>query len=94
MTLALDSLEQRHLLKNTSSALACKKKMHFGVFFVRQPYFRTTRFAVAVTEMPGRVATSFSIRLSSTFPFTFPGFPACAKLPHHLIFVFFLESCT
>jgi hypothetical protein len=33
MTLALDSLEQRHLLKNTVSALACKKKMHLGEFF-------------------------------------------------------------
>ena len=35
MTLALDSLEQRHLLKNTVSALACKKKMHLDEFFFR-----------------------------------------------------------
>ena len=41
MTLALDSLEQRHLLKNTVSTLACKKKMHVDEFFLcRQPYFR------------------------------------------------------
>jgi hypothetical protein len=37
LTLALDSLEQRHLLKNTVSALACKKKMHLDDFFFVSP---------------------------------------------------------
>jgi hypothetical protein len=60
MTLALDSLEQCHLLKNTSSALACKKKMHVGEFFSsRQPYFRTARSPVGATETLVKVAISF-----------------------------------
>ncbi len=50
---------------------------------------------LASRSMPAKrmadVATWSENRLSHLLPFTFPGFPACAKLPHRLFFIFFME---